>query len=164
MILNKKKLIINNCHKYILNIKNLIFCNLIIKSGKSKMIKKKIIYMYYHILKTDNIFRLSLNYALNLFFRNKKIVATILKTTKMTYVNHKKKFIQNLTFLIIKPYKRNIFFYKFLKFFIKKNKLFSSLKNIIQFNLFSNSVKSSIKKTYNRSHKIVLKSLTKSKY
>lgn len=120
--------------------------------------------MYYHILKTDNIFRLSLNYALNLFFRNKKIVATILKTTKMTYVNHKKKFIQNLTFLVIRPYKRNIFFYKFLKFFIKKNKLFSSLKNIIQFNLFSNSGKSSIKKTYNKSHKIVLKSLTKSKY
>lgn len=147
MFNNNNKILIKRYTNYFLFN---FFLNLKIKNGNSKSFKKKFIYTYYSHIILNNLNITTLNNFFKLFILNKKYSICFIQNTRLTYLNHKKKYISNIIYSVLDKKKRKYFFIKFLKFFFYPDRK----KTIC--NLILNLDNNLIYKTYNRLHYLLI--------
>ena len=107
-----------------------LFFKLFLKKGKGYFIKKKILKTYYHFFFETNIFFFD---YISSFLFGKKYTVSFHQTKKVTYINHKKKYLFNIDFSFVNK-KKGFFFLKFNKFFFFKHNFNKSLYNFFFYN------------------------------
>lgn len=109
--------------KYFNNFFMYSFLNLFIKCGNSKSFKKKYIKLLYRKYPEEKLqyMNLDLNALIKQYLSYKYCNVILFNKSQITYVNHKKKILQNIGLSLLKK-NNSYFFIKYTKYiYMKKN-------------------------------------------
>lgn len=167
--INNKSIKIYKKYKYFNNFFFNNYINLSVKSGNSKSFKRLYIkYFFKNFLlniNVNNLYNFYKNnliniYSLNsiiLFFLNSKVYDVMFSPIKnLKYVNNRKVYKYSISFSILYKKKRKYFFLKYMKYFFFSDNWMLGISNLIKFNLFSNTNKSSVTNVYKKIFKYVV--------
>lgn len=117
------------------------FFNTSVKKGLGKLFKKKTTRLFLSIVVLLSAVKgnLSLAPELNSFLSNYYSYLIFFKKSRVTFMNHKKKYIQELDFRILKKKKRIFFLQKYVKYFFFKSNWVRSFTKFVYLDFLNDS-------------------------